>query len=359
MHRSRHHHRQQTPLEETKTSFAIHTDTDGSNEEYMVYDHISKHDSDGDEEEGDDNDDNNDNIEDELEDCTPPPPPPKRRKKAAGRSDTSEQRMSTRVQTNGKPKEPNDAQLRREYEAMKKREAKLKKRVQAYEENVYADSNQDIESEDETQGNIIWGPAARPLETISTTNTVKKIAAKKWKTNRSATSTPHSAVLTSLATSASHSTATSQSTTPSHSTPTSAMAILSSTCLASPGMPQVNDALSTTVSCTAFTEEKLPLLNFHAHYTATGKPKAEDYNATGKAILLRACHDFKAKVIGLNFFPTPMTWAHWAEEAFLAACANANCAHSAAAFVVISSSGPVPRSKLCLASMLTVRPGSK
>ncbi|KAJ4492461.1 hypothetical protein C8R41DRAFT_919766 [Lentinula lateritia] len=328
MHRSRRRHRQQTPLEETKTSFAIHTDTDGSDEEHMVHDHISKHDSDGDEEEGDDNDNNNNNnIEDELEDCTPPPPPPKRRKNAAGRSDTSEQRMSTRARTNGKPKEPNDAQLRREYEAMKKREARLKKRVQGpYEENVDADSNQDIESEDETRGNIIWGPAARPLETISTTNTVKRIAAKKRKTNRSATSTPHSAVSTSLATSASHSTATSRSTTPSRSTPTSAMPVLSSTCLASPGMPQVNDALSTAVS--SFTEEKLPPLNFHAHYTATGKPKAEDYDATGKAILLRACHDFEAKVIGLNFFPTPMTRARWAEEAFLAACANANCAHS-------------------------------
>ncbi|KAJ3859982.1 hypothetical protein EV359DRAFT_85800 [Lentinula novae-zelandiae] len=320
MHRSRRSHCQQTPLEETKTSFAIHTDTDGSDEEHMVHDYISKHDSDGDEEEGDDDDNNNK----DHEDCTPPPPPPKRRKKAAGRSDTSDQRMSTRARTNGKPKELNDAQLRREYEAMKKQEAKLKKRVQGpYEENVDADSNQDIESEDETRGNIIWGPAARPLETISTTNTVKKIAAKKRKTNRSATSTP---VSTSLATSASHSTATSRSTTPSRSTPTSAMPILSSTRLASPGMLQVNDALSTTVS--SVTEGKLPPLNFHAHYTATGKPKAEDYDATGKAILLRACHDFEAKVIGLNFFPTITTRARWAEEAFLAACANANCAHS-------------------------------
>ncbi|KAJ3803594.1 hypothetical protein F5876DRAFT_71319 [Lentinula aff. lateritia] len=90
-------------------------------------------------------------------------------------------------------------------------------------------------------------------------------------------------------------------------------------------MPQANDILSATVSVT---EEKLPPLNFHVHYTATGKPKAKDYDATGKAILLRACHDFEAKVIGLNFFPTLTTRAHWAEEAFLAACANANCAHS-------------------------------
>ncbi|KAJ3899032.1 hypothetical protein F5879DRAFT_926563 [Lentinula edodes] len=76
------------------------------------------------------------------------------------------------------------------------------------------------------------------------------------------------------------------------------------------------------------TEKKLPPLNFHVHYTATDKPKAKNYNATGKAILLQAFHDFKAKVIGLNFFPTIATWAHWAEEAFLTACVNANCAHS-------------------------------
>ncbi|KAJ3912306.1 hypothetical protein F5877DRAFT_72510 [Lentinula edodes] len=59
-----------------------------------------------------------------------------------------------------------------------------------------------------------------------------------------------------------------------------------------------------------------------------GKPKAKNYNATGKAILLQAFHDFKAKVIGLNSFPTIATWAHWAKEAFLTACVNANCAHS-------------------------------
>ncbi|KAJ3807035.1 hypothetical protein F5876DRAFT_80086 [Lentinula aff. lateritia] len=215
MYRSRCRCRQQTPLEETKTSIAIHTDTDGSDEECMVHEleHISKHNSDGDEEEDDGNgndSDNDNNNKDEHENCTPPPPPPK---KTAGRSDTSEQRMSTRARTNGKPKELNDAQLRREYEAMKKREAKLKKRVQGpYEENADAESNQDIESEDETRGNIIWGPAARPLETISTMNTVKKVAAKKRKTNRSATSTPCSGVSISLAQSASHSPATSRST---------------------------------------------------------------------------------------------------------------------------------------------------
>ncbi|KAJ3870350.1 hypothetical protein F5051DRAFT_434673, partial [Lentinula edodes] len=76
------------------------------------------------------------------------------------------------------------------------------------------------------------------------------------------------------------------------------------------------------------TREKPPPLNFHAHFTASGKPKAEDYDATGKAILLRACHDFEAKIIGLDFFPTSTTRARWAEEAFLAACANANCTYS-------------------------------
>ncbi|KAJ3850993.1 hypothetical protein EV368DRAFT_66134 [Lentinula lateritia] len=152
---------------------------------------------------------------------------------------------------------------------------------------------------------------AHPLETAQTMNTIKKVAAKKQKTNRSATSTPCPAVSISLVQSASHSPATSRSTTPSRSNPTSVMPVLSSTCLTSPA-----------------TEEKLPPLKFHAHYTATGKPKAEDYDATGKAILLRACHDFEAKVIGLNFFPTLTTRARWAEEAFLAACANANCAYS-------------------------------
>ncbi|KAJ3864828.1 hypothetical protein EV359DRAFT_63659 [Lentinula novae-zelandiae] len=130
--------------------------------------------------------------------------------------------MSTRAQTNGKPKELNDAQLR------------------PYEENADAESNQDIESEDETQGSTIWGPAV--------------------------------------------------------------------------GYYQFDTMCSLTSGL--FTEEKLPPLNFHVHYTATGKLKAEDYDATGKAILLRACHDFEAKVIGLNFFPTLTTRARWAEEAF-------------------------------------------
>ncbi|KAJ4484456.1 hypothetical protein C8R41DRAFT_982359 [Lentinula lateritia] len=298
---------QQIPDKEIEPSTTIETDTDGSDEEPMDLDHIRKFNSDGDEEEEDEEEDDN-NDEDEDKDPTPPPPPSKRHKKAAGTSDLSGQRM-TRAQTNGKPKQHSDAQLRREYEAMKKREAKLKRRVQAYEETADTELNQDLKSEDETQGNIVWGPVACPLETILTTSTVKK-----QKTGHSATSTPRLTVLTLLATPASHSTATSRSATLSHSTPTSAMRISSSIPL--PGTPQVNDALlqtSTMVSGAAGTDslvtrEKPPPLNFHAHFTASGKPKAEDYDATGKAILLRACHDFEAKIIGLDFFPTSTTW---------------------------------------------------
>ncbi|GAW08901.1 hypothetical protein LENED_011010 [Lentinula edodes] len=252
MRRTRRH--QQIPDKEIEPSTTIETDTDGSDEEPMDLDHIHGDEEEEDDGEDDEEDDNND--EDEDKDPTPPPPPSKRRKKAAGTSNLSGQR-TTWAQTNGKPMQHSDVQLRREYEAMKKREAKLKRRVQAYEETADTELNQDLESEDETQGNI-----ACPLETILTTSTVKK-----RKTSRSATSTPRLTVLTSLATPASHSTATSRSATLSHSTPTSAMRISSS--IPSPGTPQVNDALlqtSTMVSGAAGTDslvtrEKPPPLN--------------------------------------------------------------------------------------------------
>ncbi|KAJ3845644.1 hypothetical protein EV368DRAFT_90355 [Lentinula lateritia] len=234
MRKTRRH--QQILDKEIEPSTTNHTDTDGSDEELMDLDHVRKSNSNGDEDEEDDEEDDN-NDEDEDKDPTPPPPPSKRRKKVAGTSDLSGQRM-TRAQNNGKPKQRSDAQLRREYEAIKKREAKLKRRVQAYEEIADTELNQDLESEDETQGNIIWGPAARPLETILTTSTVKK-----RKTSRSATLTPRLTVLTSLATPALHSAATSRSATPSHSTPTSAMCISR---IPSPGTPQANNALLQT-----------------------------------------------------------------------------------------------------------------
>ncbi|KAK7433565.1 hypothetical protein VKT23_020719 [Stygiomarasmius scandens] len=58
----------------------------------------------------------------------------------------------------------------------------------------------------------------------------------------------------------------------------------------------------------------------HNYVPGTAKPKAADYNAEGKAIILRAAAYYEAKIIGVGAFPDRATQIGWANKAFREAC---------------------------------------
>jgi len=58
----------------------------------------------------------------------------------------------------------------------------------------------------------------------------------------------------------------------------------------------------------------------HNYVPGTTKPRAADYNAEGKAIILRAAAYYEAKVIGVGAFPDRATQIGWANKAFREAC---------------------------------------
>ncbi|KAF5345688.1 hypothetical protein D9758_004948 [Tetrapyrgos nigripes] len=89
----------------------------------------------------------------------------------------------------------------------------------------------------------------------------------------------------------------------------------------------VTDATDTTVttinnanSGSADSTGQRSTLSFSSDYKPGGKPKAEDYDSEGKAILVRACAYYEAKVLGVKGFPDSSTQIGWARKAFRDAC---------------------------------------
>ncbi|KAJ7204114.1 hypothetical protein GGX14DRAFT_460880 [Mycena pura] len=53
------------------------------------------------------------------------------------------------------------------------------------------------------------------------------------------------------------------------------------------------------------------------------KPKASDYDAVGRALILRSCADYTARILSKYAFPSVMQQGEWAKQSFSGACRSA------------------------------------
>lgn len=62
---------------------------------------------------------------------------------------------------------------------------------------------------------------------------------------------------------------------------------------------------------------------FREGFVAGGVSKADDYEDVVKAIILRACLEYSARICGINAFPTVSESVTWAKDCWKAACTAA------------------------------------
>ncbi|KAJ4498530.1 hypothetical protein C8R41DRAFT_978909 [Lentinula lateritia] len=239
----------------------------------------------------DDDDNNGGDESEEFSDILPPPTQALRKRKQLAESNTTQ-------------RSTHDADvLRRKLEAMEAREAKLKKKMQSYQDkaaSLQRDRDEDPESEDETgeRQDIQFSSTAVPLPTLSTpTPQIQRVYANHRRTKS------RSLLLT-----------------PSHASPTSRPT--TNTAVAGQGSISNPTDLGTTSTNDSSQTLKLPTLHMALNFQAGSRAKLDDYDGEGKAVILRAIRDFEARVMGKNFFPSDTTRARWAEDSFQAACAH-------------------------------------
>ncbi|KAJ3866129.1 hypothetical protein EV359DRAFT_79836 [Lentinula novae-zelandiae] len=210
--------------------------------------------------------------------------------------------------------------LRRKLEAMEAREAKLKKKMQSYQDkaaSLQRDRDEGPESEDKTgeRQDIQFSSTAVPLPTLSTpTPQIQRVYANHRRTKS------WSLLLT-----------------PSRASPTSSTPVplakpeiniskslgpTTNTAVAGQGSISNPTDLGTTSTNDSSQTLKLPTLRMASNFQAGSRAKLDDYDGEGKAVILRAIRDFEARVMGKNFFPSDTTCAQWAEDSFQAACAH-------------------------------------
>ncbi|KAJ3857535.1 hypothetical protein EV368DRAFT_77600 [Lentinula lateritia] len=256
----------------------------------------------------DDDDNNGGDESEESSDILPPPTQALRKRKQLAESNTTQ-------------RSTHDADvLCRKLEAMEAREAKLKKKMQSYQDkaaSLQRDRDEGPESEDETgeRQDIQFSSTAVPLPTLSTpTPQIQRVYANHRRTkSRSLLLMPSRA-------------------SPTSSTPvplaepeiniSKLLGPTTNTAVAGQGSISNPTDLGTTSTNDSSRTLKLPTLRMASKFQAGSRAKLDDYDGEGKAVILRAIRDFEARVMGKNFFPSDTTCARWAEDSFQAACAH-------------------------------------